>query len=141
MSLSLNLVELVKVIRPDWNPEVIMACLAEAATSHPPPHIIHAMMHAATDPECRTPRGFFMPKHWPTDSRQARNPPDCPLHIGQLEHNCSPCRAEQIAVPDGYTPPRRPNGAPMPDHVREQLRRRKRDHSKATGDLEPPEIP
>ena len=128
MSLSEKLVQLVKQVRPSWNEQVIWACLKEAhEQSHPPPEIIHAMMHAATSPECRTPRGFFMPQHWPTDSKQAHTtPPDCPKHIGKLAHNCGECRAVELAPPDDYEPPPLPNGAPMPDEVRTQINKTRR---------------
>ena len=140
MSLSEKLVELVKQVRPSWNEEVIRKCIREAFDEdHPPPHIIHAMMKATTDPVCETPRGFFMPRYWPAESPQAHvKPARCTIHPSEYEHNCGGCKYEHL---DPVDPPPREPGTPMPESVRAQLRRRKRDHSEATRNPESPEIP
>lgn len=122
MSLSEQLVTLTKHVRPEWNDTTIRKVIKEAFDQgHPPPDIIHAMMHAATDPSCNTPRGFFMPKHWPSSSPQAHTKPiECSVHPTFPAHDCGPCKFEHLD-PSDTTDQHRPRGTPMPPAIKAQI--------------------
>ena len=123
--------ELSKKFKPDspWDVPGIERAMRDAHDSgNDPVDIVAAMMKAAADPSCKTPKGFLMPKYWPTESPQAAvKPLRCPEHPSYYAHNCGGCRADKLETrleqPIGYSsvPHTTRTPTPCPPHLRKQL--------------------
>ena len=100
-------------LRPDWGVGSLLTLINKHPDVELGPLII-AGTTKAMERTCDTPGPIYHPgPHWPSKSRAALPRPEpCPLHIGEMAHNCRCCAAdrkaeqpEHEAVPTGAASP------------------------------------
>ncbi len=103
-----KLAAFINALRPDWDKPGVIDALGRARGKGSATAVAIAAIKAASSPTNRTPAVLHLDgEHWrtrpETNHQNTATPPKrsdwCPMHIGELAHNCRACAADRLAAP------------------------------------------